>query len=1151
MPRDPGIRSVLVLGSGPIVIGQACEFDYSGTQAIRALRAEHCRVILVNSNPATIMTDPGLADATYVEPLVPEVVEQILEKERPDACLPTVGGQTAINLAIALAERGVWDRLGIRLLGASLQAMRLAEDRLAFQGAMRDAGLDVPLGRLCRSVEDAEACIDELGLPAVIRPSFTLGGTGSGTAHDLATFRTIVQRGLSASPSGEVLVEESLLGWKEFELEVMRDRADQTVVICSIENLDPMGIHTGDSITVAPAMTLSDRELQAMRDDAFRVIRKVGVETGGSNIQFAVHPKTRRRVVIEMNPRVSRSSALASKATGFPIAKIAARLALGYRLDEITNDITRKTPACFEPALDYVAVKIPRWDFAKFPESPAVLSTEMRSIGEVMAIGRTFREALQKGLRSLENGLDGFDPWPGRGEIVNALRVAGPERILAVADALRDGMWSEEVASLTSIDPWFIDQIRMILDTEDALRAYTLGEIPRELLLHAKREGFSDLRIATLLGAQEEEVRQTRRTLHVGPVYHRIDTCAGEFESHTPYLYSSYETEDEAAPGSRRKALIIGGGPIRIGQGIEFDACACEAASALKACGFESILMNCNPETVSTDYDISDRLYFEPLTLENVMEVVEHERPEGVILQFGGQTPLKLARPLEKLGVAVLGTSADSIDLAEDRLRFGALAAELGIPVAEHGIASDPDEAALLARKIGYPVMVRPSYVLGGTKMICLHDEEALRSWCAREESYDRISVEHPVYIDRFLAGATEIDVDALCDGGTVWIAGIQQHVEMAGIHSGDSTCVLPADHLSESTIAEIRDSTTRIGIALGAIGLLNIQYALRDGRAYVLEANPRAARTVPYVSRAIGLSLAALATRVLLGAKLSELDLPDVPRVPRHFVKMPVFPFRRFPEVDAVLGPEMRSTGEVLGIGPDFGIAFAKACAGAGVRLSTTGTVFLSVNDADKTRLGEIATDLSSLGFDLIATAGTAAWLRRNNVPCGTVFKVNEGHPHVVDRIRGGQIGLIINTPLGRSSFYDEKAIRCAALEKGVALITTIEGARAAIAGIRAIRTGGFKVESLQEIHGAFLRSVHESRGDDSHPDAAVRAGVVPGATADPREGQGTLDRAGRWWAGRLRSLTKGDASVKGEDPPDRTKKETSRRSTGHQGGT
>jgi len=1113
MPRSPGIASVLVLGSGPIVIGQACEFDYSGTQAIKALRDEGCRVILVNSNPATIMTSPTLADATYLEPLVPEIVEKIVEKERPDAVLPTVGGQTAINLTIALAERGVWDRYGVRVLGASVEAMRLAEDRLAFQGAMRAAGLVVPMGRLCRTLEEAEACIAEIGLPAVIRPSFTLGGTGSGAAHDLDTFRRVVARGLRASPTTEVLVEESLLGWKEFELEVMRDCADQAVVVCSIENLDPMGVHTGDSITVAPAMTLTDRELQAMRDDAFRVIRTVGVETGGSNIQFAVHPKTRRRVVIEMNPRVSRSSALASKATGFPIAKIAARLALGYRLDEISNDITRKTPACFEPALDYVAVKIPRWDFEKFPESPAVLSTEMRSIGEVMAIGRTFREALQKGLRSLENGLDGFDPWPGKGEIRFALATPGPERILAVADALRDGMAYDDVAAQTSIDPWFIDQIRIILETEDALRAYSLAEMPRELLLHAKREGFSDQRIATLLDVTEAEIRETRRTLGLRPVYHRIDTCAGEFESHTPYLYSTYETEDESAPTQRSKVLILGGGPIRIGQGIEFDACACEAAAALRANGVESILMNCNPETVSTDYDTSDRLYFEPLTLENVLEVVERERPGGVILQFGGQTPLKLAGPLEKLGVPVLGTSAESIDLAEDRLRFGGLASKLGIPVPEHGVATSVDEAVTLAQRIGYPVMVRPSYVLGGTRMIRLHDEAGLRAWLERTERIDQISADHPVFLDRFLAGAIEVDVDALCDGASVWIAGIQQHVEMAGIHSGDSSCVLPADRLPASVREEIADHTKRIGVALRAVGLLNVQFAVKDGQAYVLEANPRAARTVPYVSKAIGLSLAALATRVLLGAKIEDLGLPPDPRAPRYFVKMPVFPFRRFPEVDSVLGPEMRSTGEVVGIARGFGAAFAKACAGAGVKLPNEGTVFLSVCDVDKPALLEVASAFAAMGFDLLATIGTAGWLHRNAIQCATVYKVNEGHPHVVDRIRSGTVGLIINTPLGRASFYDEKAIRFAALERGVACITTIEGARASIEAIQALREEKVEVESLQEIHG------------------------IPGPSGAPAgEEPPKHERTGRTWTDRLRPFTRG---------------ETSRPSTGHQGGT
>ena len=1132
MPRNPEIRSVLVLGSGPIVIGQACEFDYSGTQALKALREEGCRVILVNSNPATIMTDPNLADATYLEPLVPETVEQIVAKERPDACLPTVGGQTAINLCVSLAERGVWERYGVRLLGASLGALRMAEDRLAFQKAMREVGLDVPQGRLCRSVDEAEGCLSEIGLPAVIRPSFTLGGTGSGTPLDLESFRRTVARGLDASPVREVLVEESLLGWKEFELEVMRDAADQAVVVCSIENLDPMGIHTGDSITVAPSMTLSDREFQAMRDDAFRVIRTVGVETGGSNIQFAVHPKTRRRMVIEMNPRVSRSSALASKATGFPIAKIAARLALGYRLDEIANDITRKTPACFEPALDYVAVKIPRWNFEKFPETPPVLSTEMRSVGEVMAIGRTFREAIQKGLRSLEIGLSGFDRWDKKVDIRAALAEPGPERILVVAEALRRGMPVDDLASITSIDPWFIQQVHVILQTEEILRAYALGQIPRALLLHAKREGFSDRRIATLLGTDEEEVRRTRHMLRLRPVYHRIDTCAGEFESYTPYLYSTYETQDEAPPTSRRKVLILGGGPIRIGQGIEFDACACEAAAALREEGIESILMNCNPETVSTDYDTSDRLYFEPLTLEDVLEVVDRERPDGVILQYGGQTPLRLARPLEREGVPVLGTSADSIDLAEDRMRFGRLIEELGLLVPEHGVAQTAEEAVKLARRIGFPLMVRPSYVLGGQRMTCVHDESDLGAYLERTAWVDP---DRPLFLDRFLQGATEVDVDALCDGGSVWIAGIQQHVEMAGVHSGDSIAVLPPDAIAPEILERIGESTRRIGIAIGAVGLLNIQFAVRWGQVYVLDANPRASRTIPFVSRAIGLPLAKLATRLILGSKLADLDLPDAPRPPRSFVKVPVFPFRRFPEADSLLGPEMRSTGEVLGIATGFGPALAKACTAAGIRLPKQGTVFLSVNDGDKPDLVGIASAFQEMGFNLLATAGTALWIRRHGVPCEMVCKVNEGHPHVADRIRAGHVDLVVNTPLGRDSFYDERPIRSSALEQGIPCITTMEGARASIDAIRAIREGGFRIESLQEIHGILPRVPVPSKDKEKAPRQPSRPeGTLRGETS-PWKAQET-ERAGRSWGDRLRPFSKG---------------ETSRPSTRHQGGT
>ncbi len=1071
MPRRPEIGSVLVIGSGPIVIGQGCEFDYSGTQAVKALRQEGCRVVLINSNPATIMTDPELADATYIEPLDPDIVEMIVQKERPDACLPTVGGQTAINLAVALEERGVWGRFGVRLLGATIHALRLAEDRLAFQGAMRDVGLDLPRGRICGSLEEAGAALSEIGLPAVIRPSFTLGGTGGGVAHDREAFHRIVSRGLRLSPVQQVLIEESLLGWKEYELEVMRDSSDQAVVVCSIETLDPMGIHTGDSITVAPAMTLTDRELQEMRDDAFRVIRTVGVETGGSNIQFAVHPESRRRVVIEMNPRVSRSSALASKATGFPIAKIAARLALGYDLAEISNDITQKTPACFEPALDYVVVKIPRWNFEKFPDSDAVLSTEMRSVGEVMAIGRTFREAIQKGLRSLEIGISGFERWnePDAPSQDGALRAAlaepGPARILAVAEAFRRDFDLTTVAQLTAIDPWFLSQIQLILRTETMIRRTTIERLSGEKMLHAKREGFSDAQIGKLTGSTEGDVRETRLLLGVRPVYQRIDTCAGEFESHTPYLYSTYETHCEAEPTDRRKVLILGGGPIRIGQGIEFDACACEAAAALHEEGIESILMNCNPETVSTDYDTSDRLYFEPLTEEDVLEVVAKEKPDGVILQFGGQTPLRLARPLEREGVAVLGTSADSIDLAEDRLRFGRLAGELGIPVPEHGVARTEDEAIELAGRIGFPLMLRPSYVLGGRSMVRVYDEGNLRRAI---QGWARLDDQHPIFLDRFLEGAIELDVDALCDGESVWIGGIQQHVEAAGIHSGDSSSVLPAYAVESGDLPEVIESTTKIGIRLAAVGLLNIQFALCDGLVYVLEANPRASRTVPFVSKAIGLPLARLATRLLLGSTLSDLDLPETVSPPRSFVKMPVFPFRRFLQSDSILGPEMRSTGEVLGIGRKTSVAFAKACLAAGLRLPREGIVFLSVNDADKPKLLDLARTFLSLDFSLIGTLGTAGWLRDHDISCERVYKVNEGHPNVVDRIRAGGIHLVVNTPLGHASFYDEKAIRSGSLERGVPCITTIEGAHEALEAIRAMRDTPLSVESLQEIHGA-----------------------------------------------------------------------------------
>jgi len=1124
MPRDASLHSILVLGSGPIVIGQACEFDYSGTQAVKALAREGYRVILVNSNPATIMTDAELLSdvasdhsvgrpdhRTYIEPLTVPSLEQIIARERPDAILPTVGGQTAINLTIALAEAGVLDRYEVRLLGAGLDALDLAEDRQRFKAAMLEIGLDVPRSGIATSLEEAVALAEGphpehregLGYPVVVRPSFTLGGMGGGIARTPDELRTIVLRGLELSPVRQLLIEESVLGWKEFELEVMRDQNDQCVVVCSIENLDPMGVHTGDSITVAPAMTLTDREYQNLRDQAFAVIRRVGVATGGSNIQFALHPISRRVIVIEMNPRVSRSSALASKATGFPIAKIAARLAVGYTLDEIQNDITKKTPACFEPALDYVVVKIPRWNFEKFPGSVAELGTQMKSVGEVMAIGRTFKEALNKGLRSLEISTSrGSAPRPALGlgdaALMEQLATPEPERIWNLREALRRGrergFTPETIHARTGIEPWFLRQMTEMAECERRIEGQTLATVPHELLVQAKRQGVSDRQLSSLLGASEREVRTQRLKSGLKPNYQRIDTCAGEFESHTPYLYSSYESRCEANPTTNRKVLILGGGPIRIGQGIEFDYCACHAAFAIKDSGLESILLNCNPETVSTDYDTADRLYFEPITLEDVLHVVTLEQVEGVIVQFGGQTPLNLARALEEEGVRILGTSVESIDLAEDRERFADLLERLDIPRPAQASARSLDEARTAATAIGYPVIVRPSYVLGGRAMQVVYDDEALTQYAARALE---MSGGHPLYLDRFLEDAFEVDVDALSDGRDVLIAGIQQHIEEAGIHSGDSASVLPPYKVPPYHQRTMRRIATRLARELRVVGLLNIQFAIKDGTVYVIEANPRASRTIPWVAKAIGLPLVRLATRVILGQPLADLIDPrhlepferstpeglphrDSDRrgdslLPggRTFVKAPVFSSNRFPEVDTLLGPEMRSTGEVLGIGRSFGEAFAKAAISAGQKLPLEGTVFLTVNDSDKEELLPIARDLAAGGFLLCGTRGTAAFLRGRGLECDAIFKVNEGHPNAADKIAEGTVRLVINTPLGRASFYDESAIRKAALAHGVPCITTLSGSRAAVDAIRTLRVGGLSVESLQELHPRPKRQV------------------------------------------------------------------------------
>ncbi len=1063
MPKRTDLRKILIIGSGPIIIGQACEFDYSGTQACKALKAEGYELVLVNSNPATIMTDPEFADHTYIEPLTAEYLEAIISCQRPDALLPTVGGQTALNLSVELAEKGVLDRYNVQLIGASLNAIKMAEDRLWFKDAMQKVGLEVPRSVLVNNVQGAFKFADQIGLPLIIRPSFTLGGTGSGVAYNREELEDTARWGLEISPVHEVLVEESVLGWKEFELEVMRDHADNAVVVCSIENFDPMGVHTGDSITVAPAQTLTDKEYQRMRDAAFKVIRAVGVETGGSNIQFAVEPQTGRMVVIEMNPRVSRSSALASKATGFPIAKIAARLAVGYRLDEIPNDITQKTPACFEPTIDYVIVKIPKWAHEKFPDADHTLGTQMKSVGEVMAIGRTFKEALMKGIRSLETGRKTPRPPDDPAELHRRLTVPHPERLWDLFFAFQAGYSVEALAEITCIDPWFLSQMQQIVEMQGELKRFNADAIPAPVLREAKRFGFSDEHLGELWGATGETVRSRRLALKVRPVFKRVDTCAAEFESFTPYLYSTYEEEDEAEPTRRKKIIILGSGPNRIGQGIEFDYCCCHAAFALKEEGFETIMVNCNPETVSTDYDTSDRLYFEPLTLEDVLAIVADEKPYGVIVQFGGQTPLNLARELRRAGVPIIGTSPASIDLAEDRKRFGRLLGRLGITQPENGAAMNVEEALKISKRIGYPVLVRPSYVLGGRAMVIAYDDATLKDYVARAEELQRA---FPILIDRFLENALEIDVDALSDGEDVVVAGIMQHIEEAGIHSGDSSCVLPAVEIPEGQRRLLREQTVRLARELKVVGLMNVQYAVQNGTVYVLEVNPRASRTVPYVSKATGVPLAKLAARLMVGRKLREFGLDEELPVRHHFVKSPVFPFQKFPGVDTILGPEMKSTGEVMGVAENFGLAFAKAQLAAQQRFPSSGRVFVSVNDHDKPRAVSIARELAALGFKLVATRGTAQALGDAGLETQRVYKVNEGRPNVVDLIKSGEINLIINTPLGRASFFDEKAIRRAAIQNGVTCITTLSAAAAVVSGIRALKEKGVQVASLQELH-------------------------------------------------------------------------------------
>ena len=1069
MPRRDDLKRILIVGSGPIIIGQACEFDYSGTQAAKALRADGFEVVLVNSNPATIMTDPELADHTYVEPLSRTYLEEIIRIERPDALLSTVGGQTGLNLSVELAESGVLEKYGVELIGAKIDAIKKAEDRLLFKDAMRGIGLETPQSQLVNNVEDGLGFASRVGYPVILRPSFTMGGTGGGIAYHREDLIEILERGISLSPVHEVLIEESVLGWKEFELEVMRDLADNVIIICSIENFDPMGVHTGDSITVAPAQTLTDREYQMMRDSAIRCLREIGVDTGGSNVQFAIHPQTGRMVIVEMNPRVSRSSALASKATGFPIAKIAAKLAVGYRLDEIRNDITKSTPASFEPTLDYVVVKIPKWQFEKFPGADPTLGTQMKSVGEVMAIGRTFKEALWKGIRSLETGRafgsETFDP----NLIPQKLITPTPERLNYVRFAFESGYTVEQIQERTSIDRWFLEQIREVVEFESALKRVTLDTVTRELMETAKRYGVSDAQLAKTWGAGEVAVRSRRKELGIRAVFNRVDTCAAEFESFTPYLYSTYENACEADPSQRKKVMILGSGPNRIGQGIEFDYCCCHASFALQESGVESIMVNCNPETVSTDYDTSDRLYFEPLTLEHVLNIYDTEKPDGVIVQFGGQTPLNLAIPLQKLNVPIIGTDPQNIDLAEDRKLFGKLLDELGIPCPPNGTATSVEQACDVARRIGYPVLVRPSYVLGGRAMVIAYDEDTVRQYMREAVTF---SQERPVLIDRFLEDATEVDVDALGDTENVLIAGVMEHIEEAGVHSGDSSCVLPAMSLKPAEVATIEDYTVRLALALKVVGLMNVQYAIQNGTVYVLEVNPRASRTVPYVSKATGVALPKVAVNLMLGRKLCDLThltqgmSSGRLAVPQSFVKSPVFPFNKFPGVDPALGPEMRSTGEVMGVGESFGEAFAKAQLSAGTPLPDGGTVFISVNDRYKPEAVQVARRFAEMGFKLVATRGTAAVLEAAGLRCKVVFKVNEGRPNAVDQLKAGAIQLAIYTTAGALSFTDEKAIRRSAILFRVPCITTLSGARAAVEAVAARKRDPIRVWSLQQIH-------------------------------------------------------------------------------------
>jgi carbamoyl-phosphate synthase large subunit len=1124
MPKRTDIKKILLIGSGPIVIGQACEFDYSGTQACKALKEEGYKIVLVNSNPATIMTDPEIADATYIEPLSSEILELIIKKERPDALLPTMGGQTALNLAVELSESGVLDRYRVELIGAKLNAIKKAEDRELFREAMRKIGLDVPKSFAVTNFSEGLEIINDIGFPAILRPAFTLGGTGGGIAYNIEEYHQLLDKGLKLSPVHQVLVEESVLGWKEYELEVVRDKNDNVIIVCSIENFDPMGVHTGDSITVAPTQTLTDKEYQRMRDAAIAVIREIGVDTGGSNIQFAVNPHNGKMVVIEMNPRVSRSSALASKATGFPIAKVAARLAVGYTLDEIKNDITRVTPASFEPTIDYVVTKIPRFTFEKFPEADATLTTQMKSVGEVMAIGKTFKESLQKALRSLEIGSTGFENIQADiHEIKSKLKTPNAERIWYIAQALRQGMTVGEIYELTWIDPWFLNNIKQIVEMEEMVSAImrrcgSATEKKSEhsglhsILIQAKEYGFSDKRIAELTGKTEADIRRLRIGLGIKPVYKLVDTCAAEFEAYTPYMYSTYErpffraaeqqskravkeqktednccsttllsygatTECESNPTNRKKVVILGSGPNRIGQGIEFDYCCVHAVFALKELGYETIMVNCNPETVSTDYDTADRLYFEPLTIEDVLSIIEKERPEGVIVQFGGQTPLKLAVPLEKEGVKILGTSPDSIDRAEDRKRFKELLHRLNLKQPESGTAMSCEEAIVVASKIGYPVMVRPSYVLGGRAMEIVYDESSLTEYMRKAV---KASPEHPILIDKYLEDAIEVDVDALSDGVDVIIGGVMEHIEEAGIHSGDSACSLPPYSLPPYVVDEIKRQTRSLAKELNVIGLMNVQFAVKgkedrrqstedrqeDHEIFILEVNPRASRTIPYVSKAIGVPLAKMAAMVMVGKTLKELGLIEEKELRHVAVKEAVFPFDRFPGVDVILGPEMKSTGEVMGIDEDFGLAYAKAQAAAKNRIPTSGKIFISVKDKDKPDTALIAKKLSDMGFQIIATRGTARYLLDQGVNAEIINKVMEGRPHVVDMIKNREVNFIINTVTGAQAQKDSLSIRRSALQYGIPYTTTISGAKAVIRAIEMLLKKQLSIKSIQEYH-------------------------------------------------------------------------------------